>query len=107
MPSAPGNSWPGMMKPTRKPAAMPASTGFGRGVAVPHVKHPLIKKLAGTMGHSSAGVDFAALDKQPVYTVVLLLSPDDQPEQHLAAMNIIFTSLQDDMFRRFIRQAQD
>lgn len=81
------------------------STGFGKGVAVPHVKHPKVKKMAGTIGRSEQGVDFAALDHQPVYTVVLLLSPDNQPQQHLQAMNIIFSNLQKDMFRRFLRQS--
>jgi nitrogen PTS system EIIA component len=83
------------------------STGFGKGVAVPHVKHPKVKKMVGAVGRSEGGVDFAALDKQPVHTVVLLLSPENQPEQHLAAMNVVFTNLQDDTFRRFIRQARD
>src|SRR6188474_1367821 len=46
------------------------STGFGKGVAVPHVKHPQVKKMAGTVGRSVNGVDFAALDHQPVYSVV-------------------------------------
>jgi PTS system fructose-specific IIA component/PTS system nitrogen regulatory IIA component len=82
------------------------STGFGKGVAVPHVKHPKVAKMAGTIGRSSGGIDFAALDHQPVYTVVLLLSPQDQPQQHLQAMNIVFTNLQKDMFRRFLRQSQ-
>src|SRR6187402_1184978 len=81
------------------------STGFGKGVAVPHVKHPKVKKMAGTIGRSEAGVDFAALDHQPVYSVVLLLSPENQPQQHLQAMNIIFSNLQKDMFRRFLRQS--
>jgi mannitol/fructose-specific phosphotransferase system IIA component (Ntr-type) len=81
------------------------STGFGKGVAVPHVKHPKVKKMAGTIGRSEQGVDFAALDHQPVYTVVLLLSPENQPQQHLQAMNIIFSNLQKDMFRRFLRQS--
>lgn len=81
------------------------STGFGKGVAVPHVKHPQIKKMVGTFGRSVAGIDFAALDHQPVYSIVLLLSPDNQPQQHLQAMNIVFTSLQKDTFRRFLRQS--
>ena len=81
------------------------STGFGKGVAVPHVKHPKVQKMAGTIGRSAAGIDFAALDHQPVYTVFLLLSPDNQPQQHLQAMNIIFTNLQKDMFRKFLRQS--
>jgi len=81
------------------------STGFGKGVAVPHVKHAKVKQMAGTIGGSAAGIDFAALDHQPVYSIVLLLSPDNQPQQHLQAMNIIFSNLQRDMFRRFLRQS--
>ena len=81
------------------------STGFGKGVAVPHVKHPKVKKMAGTVGRSVNGVDFAALDHQPVYSVFLLLSPDNAAQQHLQAMNIVFSNLQRDVFRRFLRQA--
>lgn len=81
------------------------STGFGKGVAVPHVKHAKIKKMAGTVGRSPGGIDFAALDHQPVYSIFLLLSPDNQPEQHLQAMNIVFSNLQKDTFRRFLRQS--
>jgi mannitol/fructose-specific phosphotransferase system IIA component (Ntr-type) len=51
------------------------------------------------------GLDFASLDHQPVYTIVLLLSPDNQPQQHLQAMNIVFSNLQKDMFRKFLRQS--
>ena len=81
------------------------STGFGKGVAVPHVKHAKINKMAGTIGRSGAGLDFAALDHQPVFSIVLLLSPENQPQQHLQAMNIIFSNLQKDTFRRFLRQS--
>ena len=81
------------------------STGFGKGVAVPHVKHAKVSRMVGTIGRSVSGVDFAALDHQPVYSVVLLLSPENQPQQHLQAMNIVFSNLQKDMFRRFLRQS--
>ena len=80
------------------------STGFGKGVAVPHVKHPAVKQMSGTIGRSAGGLDFAALDHQPVYSIVLLLSPENQPQQHLQAMNIVFSNLQKDIFRRFLRQ---
>jgi mannitol/fructose-specific phosphotransferase system IIA component (Ntr-type) len=81
------------------------STGFGKGVAVPHVKHEKIKKMAAAIGVSQGGVDFRALDKQPVYSIVLLLSPKDRPDEHLQAMENIFSNLQKDTFRRFLRQA--
>ncbi|MCP4590306.1 MAG: PTS sugar transporter subunit IIA [bacterium] len=81
------------------------STGFGKGVAVPHVKHEKITKLLATVGRSSHGVDFAALDRSPVYTIFLLLSPKSDADAHLAAMEKIFRHLQRDNFRRFLRQA--
>ena len=81
------------------------STGFGKGVAVPHVKHPAIKKRVGAIGRSAVGVDFAALDQAPVYSVFLLLSPQNNPDGHLQAMENIFRNLQQDTFRRFLRQS--
>lgn len=81
------------------------STGFGRGVAVPHVKHKAIRKMAAAIGLHPRGLEFAALDRQPVYSVVLLLSPEDRPEEHLQAMEVIFKNLSKDTFRRFLRQA--
>lgn len=81
------------------------STGFGHGVAVPHVKHADIKEMQIAIGNSPEGIDFKALDREPVYSVVLLLSPEDQPENHLDAMEAIFSSLSQDTFRRFLRQA--
>lgn len=81
------------------------STGFGKGVAVPHVKYEGVEKMVATIGRSGVGVDFAALDRAPVYTVVLLISPKNDPDGHLAAMEQIFRHLQRDNFRRFLRQA--
>lgn len=81
------------------------STGFGCGVAVPHVKHGDIKKMVAAVGLSQTGIEFNALDNQPVYSVFLLLSPEDKPEEHLQAMETIFKHLSKDMFRRFLRQA--
>jgi len=83
-----------------------ASTGMGKGVAVPHVKHSAVKKVVASIGQSSKGIDFCSLDKQPVYSVVLLISPVDKPEEHLQAMEIVFRHLQQEKFRKFLRQFQ-
>lgn len=82
------------------------STGFGKGVAVPHVKHQKIPRIMATIGRSAVGIDFAALDRAPVYTIVMLLSPPDNPDGHLQAMENIFRHLQRDNFRRFLRQSE-
>ena len=83
-----------------------ASTGIGKGVAVPHVKHKSITEPVAVIGCSQEGIDFASLDKQPVYSVFLLLSPASNPDKHLQAMETIFKNLQKDDFRRFLRQAE-
>jgi mannitol/fructose-specific phosphotransferase system IIA component (Ntr-type) len=82
------------------------TTGFGKGVAVPHIKHAQVPRMMAAIGRSAGGVDFAALDRAPVYSVVLLLSPADKPDEHLQAMESIFRHLQRDNFRRFLRQAE-
>src|SRR5204863_5927540 len=70
------------------------STGFGKGVAVPHAKHDKVQGVVAVLGRSSKGVDFSALDRAPVYTVILLLSPSNNPDLHLQAMENIFRHLQ-------------
>ena len=81
------------------------TTGFGKGVAVPHVKHAKVKKMAGTLGQTASGIDFNAVDHKPVHSIALLLSPDNSPQVHLQAMNCVFTFLQKDLSRKFLKQA--
>ncbi|MFQ5501314.1 MAG: PTS sugar transporter subunit IIA [Phycisphaerae bacterium] len=82
------------------------STGFGKGVAIPHVKHAKVSKIMAAIGRSSNGVDFVALDRAPVYTIMLLLSPLESRDGHLQAMATMFTHFQRDSFRRFFRQSE-
>lgn len=82
------------------------STGFGKGVAVPHVKHDKIKKVTAVVAVSQAGVDFNALDNGPVYSMFLVASPKDKPDEHLQAMENLFVHLQNEKFRKFMRQAE-
>ena len=84
-----------------------ASTGLGKGVAVPHVKHKAVKDIVAAIGQSSTGINFFALDKQPVYSVILLISPVDDPDKHLQAMESVFRHLQQERFRKFLRQCRN
>lgn len=84
-----------------------ASTGMGKGVAVPHVKHKAIRNVVAAVGLSGTGVNFMALDKQPVYSVILLISPADNPDKHLQAMECVFKHLQQEKFRKFLRQCRN
>ena len=83
-----------------------ATTGIGKGVALPHAKLKGVKKPLGAIGRSSEGIEFASLDAKPVYSVILLLSSPDNPDEHLQAMETIFKHVQRDIFRKFLRQAQ-
>jgi len=83
-----------------------ATTGIGKGVALPHVKLKGIPRPVGTIGRSDEGIDFASLDSKPVYSVILLLSNADNPDEHLDAMETIFRHVQRDIFRKFLRQSE-
>lgn len=82
------------------------STGIGRGVAVPHTKHPSVDRLVGTVAVSSEGVDFDSLDGEKVYLFFLLISPPDRPGDHLRALENISRQLRDDTFCRFLKQSK-
>ena len=82
------------------------STGIGRGIAVPHTKHPCVDKLVGTVGVSQEGVEFQSLDGEPVQLFFLLVSPPDRPGDHLRALENISRQLRDDMFCKFLKQSK-
>lgn len=77
------------------------STGIGKGVAVPHAKHPRVKRILGMVARSTKGVEFNALDGQPVKLFFLLISPPDAAAAHIMALERIFTLLKNDDFYRF------
>lgn len=82
------------------------STGFGRGVAVPHVKHRDLDRISAAIGLTPEGIDFKSIDGQPVYSVVLLVSSEDRPEEHLGAMEALFKQLRKETFRVLLRQCE-
>jgi PTS system fructose-specific IIA component/PTS system nitrogen regulatory IIA component len=82
------------------------STGIGRGVAVPHTKHPSVRRLVGTVAVSHDGVDFKSLDGEPVQLFFLLVSPPDRPGDHLRALENISRQLRDDSFCKQLKSAK-
>lgn len=81
------------------------STGLGHGVATPHAKHPSVRKPFAALGISRTGVEFGAIDRQPVHAIFLLISPQESPELHLEAIQAVYAQLKNEQFRRFLRQA--
>ncbi len=83
------------------------STGIGKGVAVPHTKHKCITKITGAFARSLNGLEFDALDGEPVCLFILLLSPNDSTDMHLAALEKISTVIRNPDFRNFMRDASN
>ena len=81
------------------------STGIGRGVAVPHTKHPSVESLIATVALSKDGLEFASLDGEDVFILFLLISPPDRPGDHLRGLETITRHLKSDEFCRFLRQS--
>ncbi len=82
------------------------STGIGRGIAVPHTKHPSVSQPVGAVGVSPDGIDFQSLDGEQVQLFFMLISPPDQPSDHLRALENISKQLQDETFCRFLKQSK-
>ncbi len=83
------------------------STGIGRGIAVPHTKHPSVDRPVGCVAVCPDGLDFDSLDCEKVYLFFLLVSPPERPGEHLRALEHITRQLKDDTFCRFLKQAKN
>ena len=51
------------------------STGFGGGVAIPHCRSLVVKRLRVAYGRKRAGLEFDALDDAPVHHMFLIVAP--------------------------------
>ena len=100
-----GEDLDGILKAIMKREEL-GSTGIGKGIAVPHTKHPSVSKLVGTVGVSADGIDFNSLDGEKVHLLFLLISPPDRPGDHLRALENISRQLRDDSFCRFLKQSR-
>ena len=83
------------------------STGIGQGVAIPHGKSNCVNQLVAAFGISQTGVNFQALDGEPVHLVFLLIAPTDSAGPHLKALARISRLLKDRHFRESLRSARD
>jgi len=83
------------------------STGIGFGVGIPHASTELIDQVVGALGRSKNGIDFDALDDQPVNLVPLFLVPQGKFQQHLHTLAKIAKKLHTKEFRRALEEAPD
>jgi PTS system nitrogen regulatory IIA component len=81
------------------------STGFGRGAAIPHARIEGLPHIIVIVARLQTGVDFAAIDGEPVDIAVLLLSPEGAGADHLKALARISRVLRDPAGLAAIRAA--
>ncbi|MDP6793986.1 MAG: PTS sugar transporter subunit IIA [Verrucomicrobiota bacterium] len=83
------------------------STGIGFGIGIPHASTDMIDNVTGAFGRSRSGVDFDALDNQPVNLVMLFLVPQGQFQKHLHTLAKIAKVLHKKEFRKSLEEAED
>ena len=83
------------------------STGIGFGIGIPHASTDLIYEVVGSFGRSKKGVNFDALDNQPVNLVMLFLVPQGQFQKHLHTLANIAKLLHNKEFRLALENAPD
>lgn len=81
------------------------STGFGRGVAIPHARLPGLGRPVAVFLRLEAPVSFEAADDMPVDLVFGLLSPEPAGAVHLHALAAISRMMRDDTMRAALLQA--
>jgi fructose-specific phosphotransferase system IIA component len=83
------------------------STGIGFGIGIPHASTDLITEVVGALGRSKKGINFDALDNQPVNLVMLFLVPQGQFQKHLHTLANIAKILHKAEFRSALEKSPD
>jgi len=71
------------------------TTGVGHGIAIPHGKLASLDRLHGVFARLDQGIDFDAIDEQPVDLIFLLLAPESAGADHLKALARVSRLLRD------------
>ena len=84
------------------------STGIGHGVAIPHGKTPDLDRSMVVFGRSVDGIDFGAIDNEPVHLFFMLAAPEaSHAGLHLQALARISRLVKDAEFRSALMEASD
>ncbi|MBF0499381.1 MAG: PTS sugar transporter subunit IIA [Candidatus Riflebacteria bacterium] len=82
------------------------TTGVGGGIAIPHARCAAAKELSVGFFRSKEGVNFQAIDNQPVHLVFLLLAPVASGGAYLKLLAKISRLLRSDEFRNSLLEAK-
>lgn len=83
------------------------STGFGSGIAIPHVKLRNVDRTLCLFARLVTPVDFEAMDGEPVDLIFLLLSPEHASGDHLKTLARISRLVREPARIESLRTARD
>lgn len=81
------------------------STGLGHGIAMPHARMKGVEMAIGAFVRLKKGVDFSAVDDQPVDLAFGLLVPESANETHLQLLSRLAAMFSDPHLREQLRRA--
>ena len=83
------------------------STGIQKGIAVPHGKTTAVKALRGVLGISHKGIDYDALDGEPVYLLFMIISPLEDSEEYLRLLKHLAELMEIPQFQIELQAQED
>lgn len=83
------------------------STGVGYGIAIPHGRIKNCENITGAFIQLNQGVDFDAMDNQPVDILFALIVPEESTDEHLQVLALLASMFNDESFRQKLRQSKN
>lgn len=83
------------------------STGIQKGIAIPHGNTNTVNKVCGVLGISRKGVDYDALDGNPVYLLFMIVAPQEDSEAHLKILKRMAELLENPQFYIDLQSQKD
>lgn len=80
------------------------ATGVGYGFAIPHCRLNKCEKITGAFIHLSEGIDYDAIDNQPVNMLFALVVPEESTDEHLQVLALLASMFNDENFRNKIQK---
>ena len=82
------------------------STGLGHGIALPHARMKQVTEAVGAFVQLKKGVNFDAIDDEPVDLAFAMLVPETASEIHLQLLSKLAAMFSDPKLRGMLRQAE-
>ncbi|MBU2591280.1 MAG: fructose PTS transporter subunit IIA [Nitrospinota bacterium] len=83
------------------------STAIGEGIAIPHIRSKKAKKTFLAFARSKTGLEFEAIDGQPVNLIFMIVVPDTKRDEMLKVMGKLSRLLKDKKVRDSLLSADN